>query len=157
MISRFARLYPAFWTALLLAAILVPINGGPIASAATMLANATMLPVLFGAPLVDGVYWTLVYEIVFYLFAACFFLTGSRKSEFACLGWLLAAVLAMAWAPYVVMKAIAAPNAHLFAAGVMIYRLRQNSRNFAGWAVLDNDVLVGLAEVPARRAHQRLA
>jgi peptidoglycan/LPS O-acetylase OafA/YrhL len=138
-VSRFARLYPAFWTALVLAAILVPLNGGPSASVATIAANATMLPeLLFGAPAVDGVYWTLTYEVLFYVLAAGFFLAGGRKPEHACLGWLLVSVLGTAYAPN--------------SAGQLV-RLRRNPRNFTAWAVLATAIFVAAAMPFSPREH----
>jgi peptidoglycan/LPS O-acetylase OafA/YrhL len=141
-VSRFARLYPAFWTALIVAIIAVWLDGRPTPTFNIAVANATMLPGLFGAPLVDGVYWTLAYELLFYVLAAGFFLTGSRKPELACLGWLLASVLTMAYAPPAAIKAIAGFYSYLFIAGIMIYRLRQNPRNLFAWAVLATAIFV---------------
>jgi peptidoglycan/LPS O-acetylase OafA/YrhL len=58
-VSRFARLYPVFWIALLLAVVLLPLAGGQVPSMRMVLANATMEAPLFGAPFVDVVYWSL--------------------------------------------------------------------------------------------------
>lgn len=61
VISRFFRLYPAYWLSLGLAAA---VAGGM--SASMVLANLTMAPVLFGEPDAISVYWTLFIELLFY-------------------------------------------------------------------------------------------
>ncbi|MCR4523982.1 MULTISPECIES: acyltransferase [Bosea] len=70
-ISRLFRLYPAFWLAL----VLLMLTGG-LPPAATMLANLTMAPPLFGQPWLSPIYWTLFVELVFYGLAALLFATG---------------------------------------------------------------------------------
>jgi peptidoglycan/LPS O-acetylase OafA/YrhL len=68
-IKRFFRLYPLLWLSVGLAGILawtgVRENGhlGP----ADWIANLTLVPGAFGAPSALPVYWTLAYEVVFYL------------------------------------------------------------------------------------------
>ncbi len=72
-ISRFCRIYPTFWAAMLLTSacylLLGPHAGqmgGQEISLHRLLANATMMPQLFDAERIDGVYWTLELEIRFY-------------------------------------------------------------------------------------------
>jgi peptidoglycan/LPS O-acetylase OafA/YrhL len=72
-ISRFARLYPTFWTAMLLTSACYLLLGphapqvsGQDLSLHRLLANATMMPQMFDAERIDGVYWTLELEIRFY-------------------------------------------------------------------------------------------
>jgi peptidoglycan/LPS O-acetylase OafA/YrhL len=141
VVSRFARLYPVFWVALLIAATLRLMDGGSL-TIGTVLANATMMPSLFGAPFLDPVYWTLGYEFRFYVLAAGFLLSRSNRVEFACLGWLLIAVLVMAYTPIQVMLVIVAPYADLFVVGIMVYRLHHNPRNLSAWLVLATSILV---------------
>jgi peptidoglycan/LPS O-acetylase OafA/YrhL len=101
-----------------------------------------MLPRLFGERCIDVVYWTLAYEFLFYVLAACFLLSRSDRVEFACLGWLLVSVLAMAYAPSSIIKVIGAPYTYLFVVGIMVYRLKQNIQNFTAWGVLATAILV---------------
>jgi peptidoglycan/LPS O-acetylase OafA/YrhL len=67
VITRFFRLYPAFWLSVATGLIFIwwwqgwPITGPLVA------ANITMVPDLFGQPPVVGLYWTLGTELVFYL------------------------------------------------------------------------------------------
>ena len=70
-ISRLFRLYPAFWLAL----VLLMLTGG-LPPAATMLANPTMAPPLFGQPWLSPIYWTLFVELAFYGLTALLFAGG---------------------------------------------------------------------------------
>src|SRR5262245_30053823 len=73
-ISRAARLMPAFLAALLLATALLAVNPMPPSlntpSARQFLANLTMAPSLLGEIDIDVPYWTLTYELVFYVLMA---------------------------------------------------------------------------------------
>ena len=73
-VSRSLRLYPAYWFAVLFTSLFALHYGGDLMSVnlAQILANLSMLQYYLGIQHVDGVYWTLVYEITFY--AAVFFL-----------------------------------------------------------------------------------
>ncbi len=75
-ISRFFRLYPAMWLALLCLAFFAFIHGQPLGGK-TVIANMTMLPSIFGQPWMSGAYWTLTIEIVFYLLSAGLFAFGA--------------------------------------------------------------------------------
>ncbi len=73
VISRISRLYPSYWVGMaftmlciLLLADAVPSVGVVELTPRTIAANATMLPAVFNAPLIEGVYWTLEIEIRFY-------------------------------------------------------------------------------------------
>ncbi|WP_181034713.1 acyltransferase family protein [Clavibacter michiganensis] len=67
--TRAVRLFPAFWVALAITSVVASFIGGPSMSVSPsqILANATMVPGLFNVPAVDGVYWTLQYELTFYV------------------------------------------------------------------------------------------
>lgn len=67
-ITRFFRLYPAYWVSIILALI---INGMP--AIIILLANITMLQKFVGIPDMVGVYWTLQIELIFYVICALLF------------------------------------------------------------------------------------
>jgi peptidoglycan/LPS O-acetylase OafA/YrhL len=73
-ISRFTRLMPAFLAALSLASALLILWPMPAPFAQPtfwqFMANLTMAPMLFGQNVVDLPYWTLTYEMVFYIYMA---------------------------------------------------------------------------------------
>ena len=70
--ARSVRLYPAFWAAVIFTTVIAQFWGGMKMSVSfpQAIANLTMFPKLFGYEYVDGVYWTLQYEWMFY-FAVC--------------------------------------------------------------------------------------
>jgi peptidoglycan/LPS O-acetylase OafA/YrhL len=90
--SRFGRLYPAYWAAILLTFSIVSAtsmwpHGQP--GLRDVLINTTMLQEFVGAQNVDGVYWTLRIELMFYgLIAAFFVLKMIRYIEFLAAGLL---------------------------------------------------------------------
>jgi peptidoglycan/LPS O-acetylase OafA/YrhL len=67
-LARFIRLYPAYLVCVCLTTAWVVGWGitGFMVTPLDWLANLTMLPVVFGAKPVDGVYWSLWYEIAYY-------------------------------------------------------------------------------------------
>ena len=81
-VGRFFRLYPLYWLSLAGAGLLValgryapeqPLAGGD------WLANASMLQMLAGSPHALGLYWTLGFELLFYLGVSALFLLGWHR------------------------------------------------------------------------------
>jgi len=79
-IFRFARLYPTYWACMLLTIIFIllydPVAFDPVQIAA----NLTMFPAFFGIEDLDGSYWTLVIELIFYLWILVIYLTKNLKN-----------------------------------------------------------------------------
>lgn len=71
-ISRAVRLFPAFWVSAILTYFFIIIfdDGRFYIAFVDFLLNLTMISKLFGIPFLDGAYWTLIYELVFYFW--CF-------------------------------------------------------------------------------------
>ena len=91
-VSRALRLYPAFLVAVLLTATLAQWWGGSLmsVSARQVAANLTMLAPLFHEPYVDGVYWTLAYEVRFYALVLVALLLGARRRlETLAIAWVV--------------------------------------------------------------------
>lgn len=61
VVSRFSRLYPAYWAAVILTFLLTHYIGlpGKLVGIETALLNLSMVHSFFNVPNVDGVYWTL--------------------------------------------------------------------------------------------------
>ena len=68
MVSRFSRLYPVYWVCVLLTFAITHSLGlpGKLVDPLPAAANALMFHGLFNVPHVDGVYWTLEVELLFY-------------------------------------------------------------------------------------------
>jgi peptidoglycan/LPS O-acetylase OafA/YrhL len=96
-IARATRLMPCFLAALMLATIILviapmpPLEPPPVRR---FLANMTMAPLLLGEKVVDLPYWTLSYEMVFYIGMALLLALGRLRSiEWIGLAWMAMGVL----------------------------------------------------------------
>jgi peptidoglycan/LPS O-acetylase OafA/YrhL len=95
--ARATRLLPCFLAALALATVILIFAPMPPLDTPTVgrfLANVTMAPLLFGERVVDLPYWTLSYEMVFYICMAVLLALGRLRSiEWIALAWIAAGVL----------------------------------------------------------------
>ena len=68
VVSRFSRLFPAYWVAIALTFTITHWLGlpGKLVDGWAAIGNLLMLHALFKVPHVDGVYWTLEVELLFY-------------------------------------------------------------------------------------------
>ncbi|MFK8013045.1 MAG: acyltransferase family protein [Marinicellaceae bacterium] len=71
-IRRFFRLYPAYWVSIVMV-VLISSFYTSIPSSITILANSTMIQGVFQQPHLNGLYWTLQVELIFYLLCAILF------------------------------------------------------------------------------------
>lgn len=69
IVSRFARLYPVYWVAVALTWFTIQLHSVPgyEIGLKAAIANLTMVHAFFDIPDVDGVYWSLQVELLFYL------------------------------------------------------------------------------------------
>ena len=134
IVSRFSRLYPVFWVAVLVTwsvTSLAPLQGPP-ATPRELLLNFTMLAEPLHASYVDSVYWSLVIELVFYALMLGAFLAGwLRRVERIVLPWLLLQLAATLGAeqlgvqiPKIFAALLLLKYAHLFLAGILFHRVR---------------------------------
>lgn len=81
IVNRAVRLYPAYWFAVIFTSIVSLAFGGEQLQVyiSQVLLNLTMLQSFLGIMHVDGVYWTLVYEIEFYIAVYLLILLGLKK------------------------------------------------------------------------------
>ena len=87
--ARFSRLYPAYWTALVITFVVLTTFGlpGRQPSAPRAVANVLMFQNLLGVGNVDSVYWTLHVELYFYAIMLVLIWRGwVRHTEFVLLG-----------------------------------------------------------------------
>jgi peptidoglycan/LPS O-acetylase OafA/YrhL len=66
IVSRFFRLYPAYWASIALALVVIPLVSTIHFSGFQVFANLTMVQPLLRQPDMLGVYWTLFIELIFY-------------------------------------------------------------------------------------------
>lgn len=134
--SRLVRLYPAFWFAVISTSLLTALWGGENITITwqQVLANLTMIPPVFGHDAVDGVYWTLMYELTFYVavfFLMAFGLGGGLRKVFLIWPFLML----LAWAFQIEYFLFSGGYYTFFAAGAVFAVLRSERTIFA-WVSL---------------------
>ena len=137
-ISRFSRLWPAYAAGVLLTWSIVATFGlpgreyGPLHA----LFNLTMVQELFGMPHVDGAYWSLYVELIFYAWTAAALACGvlGRRIAIVCTG-LVACVALQAvqdafglWIPGRGLKLALADFFPFFAIGILVFDARTAGR-----------------------------
>jgi peptidoglycan/LPS O-acetylase OafA/YrhL len=146
-ISRFVRLYPAYWFAVLLTtavAVLHP-HPWPVEPWRDVLTNLTMFQGPLGVQDVDAVYWTLWVELRFYLLFALVVWRGLtyRRVLAFCVAW----AIASAWAPQLglpwLKDVLIYDQSFYFIAGVALFLMYRFGRRPELW------LLVGFSWVMA--------
>ena len=68
LVSRFARIYPTFVIIMSTTAVVILLSSNPLfqVSAKQYVVNLFIFSKLLGEPLVDGAYWSIVLEVIFY-------------------------------------------------------------------------------------------
>jgi peptidoglycan/LPS O-acetylase OafA/YrhL len=148
--GRFSRLYPLFWFAVCVTTLVRVGLSHDDVSLRNFLANLTMVPTLWSESIIDGVYWTLIVELKFYLLAYLVWrFKGLAHMETLCAGWLSLTVvnqllLQRGLAPELTHWAtdwLILKHAPLFTCGIMLFSLHQRGSAPVRWALL----LVALA------------
>lgn len=139
--SRFARLYPPYWSAIAFTAlilVLFPLPGG-LDSAKVLhraVVNLSMFQFWLGVGSIDSVYWTLQVEMSFYLLM--FALVGLGKLD-KCLH-VMAGLVVLSLVDHIFVPRPVAPayayvrqflmleSAYLFTVGMVLYKMRQGFR-----------------------------
>lgn len=132
VVSRFSRLFPAYWVSVAVTFAVVSWAGlpGKEVTGLQALGNGLMLHGILGIPHVDGVYWTLQVELFFYAWMLLLFVTGSLGKVHAALlvfigVRLLYHVAAVGFGvdlPWRVSQVLIASYIPWFALGVCVYQ-----------------------------------
>ena len=131
IVSRFSRLFPAYWVAIFLTFSICHVLGlpGKLVGIGTALANLLMVHGFFGVTNVDGVYWTLEVELLFYCgMFILYLLKGLDRLNYVLIGLLLFRVSYYVFEhyfaidlPWIVFRILILKSLPWFSLGISIY------------------------------------
>lgn len=148
--KRVIRLYPVYWVALIITFITTSFFlPERTVSLKYALINLSMLQEFIGVPSVDGAYWTLRYEIWFYLIVAVILLFKQIKNIIPiCVAWILAAIALTTIKTIVHNKIVSVISvmlitqyAHMFIVGIALHELYEKR------SIRISYILIGLSIV----------
>lgn len=154
VVSRFSRMFPAYWAAILISAAFVYSIGLPSQWLPwkEVVVDFTMIQDLLGARHLDGSYWTLEVELFFYVQMLFWYAIGQLKRiHWVIAGWLVLAVacgLAMKTGrhfSYLARELLILRHIPFFALGILFYRLRTTPQGFRLDTLLIGVCLVAIA------------
>jgi peptidoglycan/LPS O-acetylase OafA/YrhL len=131
-IARAIRIYPAFVLCMGVTFVAMLAAANPIfpASAEQFVANLAIVAPAFGQPFMDGVYWTIVLEIVFYGWFALLIIAGLADRHLVAVAafWLAAAVANEQLLHLSILRvALLTQYLPFFLCGVLAYRIMRDS------------------------------
>ncbi len=146
--SRVARLYPAYWAAIVLVtlAFALPWVAYRTVSPSDFLVNLTMLQQPVGAQRVLGVCWTLWAEVRFYaLFALFVVLPGAtrRRVVLFCAVWTLATVVTTASHVELLRVVVMPEYSSFFIGGIGLYLIHRYGHDATAWGIVGVSFLIG--------------
>ncbi|MEU3754486.1 acyltransferase [Streptomyces olivoreticuli] len=146
--SRVARLYPAYWAAIVLVtlAFALPWVAYRTVSPSDFMVNLTMLQQPVGAQRVLGVCWTLWAELRFYaLFALFVVLPGAtrRRVVLFCAVWTLATVVTTASHVELLRVVVMPEYSSFFIGGIGLYLIHRYGHDALAWGIVGVSFLIG--------------
>ncbi len=160
-ISRVARLYPAFWAALLMTTAVQVLWGGSKFAVGTrqFFTNLTMAPNVFGDTEIDSAYWSLLVELKFYAIIGVLIIAGLmttvKRIEVVLAGWTAAMVAVGIFNPggRLVDFALFPRYASYFIAGALFYLVKTHGLSVArvGLLAINFVLSVRWSRIEARR------
>jgi peptidoglycan/LPS O-acetylase OafA/YrhL len=124
-IARFVRIYPAFIVCMVLTSLAVVLFGAPRfqITIAQVIANLIVVSPALKQPFVDGAYWSLVYELVFYAWVTLLLMlnlfTGHGKAIVA--SWIVISFANIVIDSSILRQLFLTDQSGFFAAGLMIH------------------------------------
>jgi peptidoglycan/LPS O-acetylase OafA/YrhL len=148
-IARAARLYPGFFVCMSLTCLISLSAGGPrfAVSFPQWFANLFIAAPALRQPFMDGAYWSIVYELVFYGWVAILLGLGIfwRKFNMIIVIWLALSLCNEHLVhSNVLERLLLTSKSGLFATGMLIYALRIGRRSFGLQLLLLASVLVAI-------------
>ncbi|MFB9268768.1 acyltransferase family protein [Bradyrhizobium erythrophlei] len=103
-ISRFFRLYPAYWTSMLVGLVTMPLLDDKSYSLSQVLVNLTMFQTFVNVPNLWVIYWTLAIELIFYIGCTVLFAAGLLNQRLTAVYIVVATSLVCIIGPLVIEK-----------------------------------------------------
>ena len=152
-IARFARIYPGFVACLLITFLVLLTAGKPglPASLPQFGANLFILAPALGQPFMDGVYWSIVLELIFYFWVAMALLLGvfERWKLRLVAGWLTVCVLnEFMLGSGALRLALVTEFGPWFAGGIMLQHIHSRGFSLPAALVLAASFLLSFAMLP---------
>ncbi|MDT3398585.1 acyltransferase [Streptomyces sp. B1866] len=146
--SRVARLFPAYWAAIILVTVVFALPWVTFASVgmSDTLVNFTMLQQPLGADRVLGVCWTLWAELRFYaLFALFVVLPGANRQRVVlfCAVWTLAAAMTQGLDEPMLNMVLMPDYAPFFIGGIGLYLVHRYGHDALSWGIVAISFLIG--------------
>jgi peptidoglycan/LPS O-acetylase OafA/YrhL len=136
MVSRFARLFPAYWAGVILTTLIVHAVGVETLAVPAWAVglNFTMLQGHLGLPQVEGAYWSLSIELSFYVVMLLVWRVGMLGR----IEWILTGWISLKWLWWLLPNlswhigyGLIIDYIPFFAIGVFAYRVRAGERRWA--------------------------
>jgi peptidoglycan/LPS O-acetylase OafA/YrhL len=139
VVSRFSRLFPSYWAAIIVTFVVTHWLGlpGKLVDIGPAIGNFLMIHGLFGIPNVDGAYWTLEVELLFYAALLTVFSLGKLGK----INWLLLVILTLKFIylaapaffgidlPWIIYRLLILHHIPWFALGICIYQLNSSGND----------------------------
>lgn len=126
LIRRFKRLYPTFWICVFMTFFIIHVSdlNQYKRQAIDLIVNLSMVPSVFGYAKVDGVYWSLLPELLFYFFCFVLMFFNKLKSiNFISITWLSLIVINHFNELSYFRVLLNLTFGHLFIIGIYFYRI----------------------------------
>lgn len=160
--SRILRLYPAYWFCVTVSFVLTYCFTNHIFNLTfpRYIVNLTMLNGFFGIGFIDGVYWTLLVELKFYILILIILLLGKiAQIEYFLLAWLLIGLLQVILKLPFLEKYLITNFAAFFIAGCVFYRISKNGLSWLRIVMLAATIPLGIhfevVDLVRRAAHYK--
>lgn len=140
-IARFARIYPAYVVCMTATFVVLAVAGDARlpATAGQFVANLFLFSPALGQPFMDGVYWSIILELIFYGWVALALLLGvfDRWKLSLVTGWLaVCAFNELVLGSGAVRLIFITEFGPLFAAGILVHHVYSHGRNPYAMALL---------------------
>ena len=143
--NRISRLYPAYWTCVTLTFLVMlttPLPGLNVSTGDALL-NLSMFQYWLLVPHVDGAYWTLAVELVFYGLVSVIYLLGWLRHAERWIATWLAMIVLVRWGdlngfhiPPIIRSTLLLDHGHFFFAGILFYRMKHEGFTLVRWLLL---------------------